>query len=126
MELGLISENLFSVEEDNKKFVLKYIIDMNSKAFTHLHKLQIESFSLSLFNKIYNFHEFKTVLRDFLVNLKSFSGSNDELFEEERAVQINEARGIEEKKRMNIPGLLPVFNVNESKRVNISNYKFDQ
>ena len=72
------------------------MIDLNTNAFTHLHKIQVETFAISLFNKVYNYHEFKSVLRDFLVNLKSFSGNNDELYEEEKLIQINEARTIAE------------------------------
>lgn len=125
VEIGLVSENLFSNGDSNKNMVLKYIIDLNAKTFTHLHRTQIETFALSLFNKVYSYSDFKSSVRDFLVNLKSFSGNHDELFEEEKNIQIQEARAIEEKKRLNIPGLLPVYNETEFKKMDASNYNYN-
>ena len=123
VERGIISENLFSNNEPNKEVVYKYIIELNSNAFTHLHKKQIESFALALFNKAYSFEDFKNTIRDFLINLKSFSGNEEELFEQERKLEIEEAKKIEEKKRMNIPGLLPVYATTE--QVNTKDYIYD-
>lgn len=123
VEMNIISEHLFSNTETNKNFVLRYLIDLNSTAFTHINRIQIESFALGLFNKIYSFPDFKSTIRDFLVNLKSFSGNHEELFEEERKQQLEEAKLIEEKKRLNIPGLLPVYNINDYKKLDTENYK---
>ncbi len=78
-----------------------------------------------MFNKIYNFSEFKSAIRDFLVNLKSFSGNNEELFLEDKNAQINEAKAIEEKKRLNIPGMVPLYNESEYKRINTDNYRYE-
>ena len=59
---------------------------MLCNAFSHLNKIQIETFVIALFNKCYNKENFKVVIRDFLVNLKSFADSKDSLYEEERKV----------------------------------------
>jgi exportin-1 len=85
VEFNTLSENLFS-QTSNKEHVLNYLINFLSSSFGNLNKLQIDTFSLALFNKCYNAHDFKTLIRDFLTTLKSFSGNNEELFEEEKKV----------------------------------------
>lgn len=109
-EQPIISEFIFSNEDNNKNAVFKYIVQINSMAFTHINKLQIESFALALFNKYANISEFRSVIRDFLVNLKSFSGNDEELFQEEKRIQLEEARKIEEIRKQFIPGLQQVYN----------------
>jgi len=64
------------------------ISNLLKNAYSHLNHIQIETFCIALFNKCYNFHEFKYLIRDFLVTLKSFSGNNEEFFEEERKVTL--------------------------------------
>jgi exportin-1 len=86
IEYGQISENLFDSQTTNKKNIINYLVNLLSKSFTNLNKIQIETFTLALFNKCYNINDFKVVIRDFLIQLKSFSGSNEELFEEEKKV----------------------------------------
>jgi exportin-1 len=88
VEMNNISENLFDNVRSNKEFVMNYLVDLLSQAFTHLNKIQIEAFVLGLFNKCYSHHDFKTLIRDFLITLKSFAGNNEELFEEERKVKL--------------------------------------
>jgi exportin-1 len=87
VEYGQISENLFDAQTANKNYIINYLVDLLSKSFTNLNKIQVETFTLALFNKCYNLTEFKVVIRDFLTTLKSFSGNNEELFEEERKVK---------------------------------------
>lgn len=86
--MGHVSEHIFDANIPNKNFVVNYLINLLSKAFSHLNKLQIETFCLALFNKCYNFGQFKVTIRDFLTTLKSFSGDNDDLFEEEKKVKL--------------------------------------
>ena len=117
IENSIVSENLFG-DDNNKNSVYKYIVQVNSIAFTHINKLQIEAFALSLFNKIYNLNEFRGVVRDFLTNLKSFSGNNDELFQAEKQQQLEEAKKFEEMKRQIVPGLMPTYNQQEINRIN--------
>lgn len=61
---------------------------MLCNAFTHLNKVQIDTFVMAMFNKCYNKDAFKATLRDFLVNLKSFADKRDALYEEEKKVRI--------------------------------------
>jgi exportin-1 len=88
IEFNTLTENLFG-QNSNKEFVLTYLINFLSNSFTNLNKLQIETFCIALFNKCYTYHDFKILIRDFLTTLKSFSGNNEELFEEEKKVIIN-------------------------------------
>lgn len=88
VEMNQITDNLFDPNVNNKTFVVNYLINLLSQAFSHLNKLQIEAFCLALFNRCYNYQQFKITIRDFLTTLKSFSGSSEELFEEEKKVTL--------------------------------------
>ena len=81
-----VKEFLFQDGVSNKNIVINFVNDMLCNAFNHLNKIQIETFVIALFNKCYNKDAFKVTIRDFLVNLKSFAESKDELYEEERKV----------------------------------------
>ena len=87
IEMGMIIENLFDANMSNKNTVMNFILNLLKNAYSQLNHIQIETFCIALFNKCYNFHEFKYLIRDFLVMLKSFSGTNEELFEEEKKVK---------------------------------------
>ena len=56
----------------NKNFFLNKLANDISNGFKNLNQNQIEAFCLGLFNKSYNYHDFKQLIRDFLINLKSF------------------------------------------------------
>ena len=79
-----------------------------------------------MFNKSYNLHDFKTCIRDFLISLRSFSGNNEELYEEEKKAQLEEARLLEEKKKSFVPGMMPIYDTEMQKKVNSANYQTDQ
>ena len=66
--------------------MLNFINNMLNSAFKNLNKIQIETFAIGLFNKCYNKDAFKSLIRDFIIILKSFSENRDELYEEERKV----------------------------------------
>jgi exportin-1 len=87
IEFNQVSQNLFDPNVSNKDYIMNILLNLITNAFGHLNKIQIETFCIALFNKCYNYHEFKTLIRDFLTSLKSFSGSQDELFEEEKKVR---------------------------------------
>lgn len=123
VEVNIVSESLFNQNISNKDSVLSYIITMNTNAFTHINKIQIETFALALFNKVYSLNDFKDVVRDFLINLKSFSGDDEELFLQEKKVQLMEAKTLDEKKRGFVPGLAPMYNEEIRRMVDANNYK---
>jgi exportin-1 len=84
--MGFISENLFDMSQNNKEATFNFILNLLKQAYVNLNYIQIETFCLALFNKCYNQHEFKYLIRDFLVLLKTFSSNNEELYEEEKKV----------------------------------------
>lgn len=89
-----------------------------------MNKTQIETFCIALFNKVYNRHEFVSLIRDFLTTMKSFAEDNESLYQEEKNVsildnvqkQLDEAKRLEERKKMMIPGLAQQYdNVTQQK-----------
>ena len=122
IETGFVSENLFTNEATNKMYIMTELSGNLSRAFSNLNKNQIEAFVIAMFNKCSNQHEFKVCIRDFLVNLKSFSGNNEELYLEEKNKQIEEAKKLEEQKRMMIPGMMPMYSVEDQQKFNVQNY----
>lgn len=67
---------------------------------------QIQSFVAGLFQ----FHDdqarFKLALRDFLIQLKEFSGDNTELYLEEKEKEAQQRAQTEHEAAMRIPGML--------------------
>jgi hypothetical protein len=83
-----MQENLLSQNDTNKNTVFNYLYSTLSNGFQNLNKVQVETFCISLFNKIYNRMEFIGVLRDFLISLNTFGDNNDELYLDEKNVSL--------------------------------------
>ena len=75
-----------------------------------------------MFNKSYNYHDFKQLIRDFLINLKSFAGNNNELYLEEKNKQIEEAKKIQQAKQNLIPGLSGMYDQEILNKISTNNY----
>ena len=112
-----ISEGLFMQGENNKNFFLKKLLNDILQSFKNITQIQGETFCLSMFNSCNDEHKFKTVMRDFLVSLKSFIGNNEALWEEERKKELDLAKQLEEQKRVFLPG--PQYD----KQINADNYQ---
>ena len=68
--------------------------------------MQVSTFVMSLGEYHADINRFKLALRDFLIQLKEFSGDNAELFlEEKEAEQLMRAQ-TEREQAMRIPGML--------------------
>lgn len=67
---------------------------------------QIQAFVLSLEEYHSDINRFKQSLRDFLVQLKEFSGDNAELFLEEKEAEAARKADEERQAAMRIPGML--------------------
>ena len=67
---------------------------------------QIQTFVLSLGEFHSDINRFKLALRDFLVQLKEFSGDNAELFLEEKELEAQRKAQEEREAAMRIPGML--------------------
>lgn len=67
---------------------------------------QITSFVLCLGESHSDINRFKLALRDFLVQLKEFSGDNAELYLEEKEAEAQRKAQEEREAAMRIPGML--------------------
>lgn len=67
---------------------------------------QIQTFVLSLGEFHSDINRFKLALRDFLVQLKEFSGDNADLFLEEKELEAQRKAQEEREAAMRIPGML--------------------
>ena len=112
-----ISEGLFNQGEDNKNFFLKKLLNDILQSFKNITQIQAETFCLAIFNNCNNDHKFKTLMRDFLISLKSFIGNNDALWEEERNKELEMAKKLEEQKRSFLP--VPQYD----RQINANNYQ---
>lgn len=68
--------------------------------------MQIQHFVEGLFNYNTDLPRFKLLLRDFLIQLKEFSGDNSELFSEEREDAQKAAELAERERLIKVGGLL--------------------
>ncbi len=66
---------------------------------------------IGLFDPNKDLAAFKVHLRDFLVQLKEFTGDNEELYLEEKEAASAAAQAAEQKRAASIPGLLPQIQV---------------
>ena len=112
-----ISERLFSKGENNKTFFLKKLLSDILQSFKNITTVQGETFCLAMFNSCSDEHKFKSVMRDFLISLKSFIGNNEALWEEEKKKELELAKQLEEQKRTFLPG--PQYD----KQINANNYQ---
>jgi exportin-1 len=90
----------------NQKFLREYVINLLVSAFPNLTNTQVRNFVCGLF-ELKDLSQFKTHLRDFLVQLKEFSGNNEDLYLEEKEKDLAKQKEEEMKRAQNIPGMIP-------------------
>ncbi|KAL5422617.1 Exportin-1 [Paraphaeosphaeria minitans] len=90
----------------NHEFLRNFVGNLLSTAFPNLQTAQIASFIDGLFATNSDLVRFKTILRDFLISLKEFSGDNAELFAEEKEAAAAKAKEEERQRAMKVGGLL--------------------
>ena len=112
-----ISEGLFNKEENNKTFFLKKLLNDILQAYKNITMTQGEALCLGMINSCNDEHKFKSVMRDFLVSLKSFIGNNEALWEEEKKKELELAKRLEEQKRTFLP--VPQYD----RQINANNYQ---
>ncbi|XP_053991470.1 exportin-1-like isoform X2 [Hylaeus volcanicus] len=113
VELGQVND-----AENNitKPQVMSQLADLLLQNFGNLNRKQVEAFVLGLFNKCGNPRDFSLHIRDFLIQLKEFSGADD-LFEEERQSALQKAKEMEALRQMQVPGLAPQYQPAECTRI---------
>ncbi|THH33915.1 hypothetical protein EUX98_g342 [Antrodiella citrinella] len=90
----------------NSQFLSEYTANLLKNAFPHVQNSQIQTFVLGLGEFHSDINRFKLALRDFLVQLKEFSGDNAELFLEEKEAEATRKAQEERAAAMRIPGML--------------------
>ncbi|QDS76642.1 Exportin-1 [Venturia effusa] len=91
----------------NREFLRQFVGNLLTTAFPNLTAAQISNFIDGLFATNTDQTRFKLILRDFLISLKEFSGSdNAELFAEERELAAKNAKDQERERAMKVGGLL--------------------
>ena len=113
----VIKENLFDESQNNKTFFLNRLLTEILQNFQNIKQTQGEALCLAMINSCSDDHKFKSVMRDFLVSLKSFIGNNEALWEEEKRKELELAQRLEEQKKSFLPG--PQYDM----QINAGNYQ---
>ncbi|XP_063242041.1 exportin-1 isoform X2 [Bacillus rossius redtenbacheri] len=106
VEMGRITVPLGD-NPDNVVFIKEFVASLLQMAYSHLTENQIKITVEGMFNLDQDIRAFKEHLRDFLVQIREFTGTDDsDLFLEEREGALRQAQ--EEKRRiqMSVPGIL--------------------
>ncbi|KAI9794804.1 MAG: Karyopherin transporter [Peltula sp. TS41687] len=91
----------------NKQFLQEFVGSLLHNAFSNLTPIQIKNFVEGLFALNHDLPKFKVHLRDFLISLKEFSGTdNTELFAEDREQEQQQLKAAERERAMKVGGLL--------------------
>ncbi|EEB91897.1 hypothetical protein MPER_09672, partial [Moniliophthora perniciosa FA553] len=111
VELNVIQAPLFdpaSVPDpniSNAVFLREYSANLLKNAFPHVQPVQVQSFVNGLSEYHSDINRFKLALRDFLIQLKEFSGDNAELYLEEKEAENLRIAEEERQAAMRIPAL---------------------
>merc|ERR1719415_203575 len=94
-------------ETANVAFVQDFIANLLRTAFPHLTNNQIKITVTGLFNLDQDIPAFKEHLRDFLVQIREYTGKDDsDLFLEEREGALKKAQEEKRKIQIAVPGIL--------------------
>ncbi|KAL8944857.1 MAG: hypothetical protein Q9216_000147 [Gyalolechia sp. 2 TL-2023] len=111
VESGRISEPVYTPEQapagtSNKDFLRGFVGNLLQRAFANLQPAQIQQFVDGLFALNQDLPKFKVNLRDFLIQLKEFSGDNADLYAEDREEAQKAASAAERERAAKVGGLL--------------------
>ncbi|KAG4303446.1 hypothetical protein PCK1_000410 [Pneumocystis canis] len=113
VESGAIQASLYTPQQvqdkntPNSVFLREYVVTLLHNAFPHLQLGQVHSFVLGLFSLNMDIPKFKLNLRDFLIQLKEFSGDdNAELFQEDRDMELEAKQKADRERALNVPGMI--------------------
>ena len=109
--MGLVgwTENLFTISDFQG-----FVANLLKTAFPHLTDNQIKITVTGLFNLNQDIPGFKDHLRDFLVQIREFTGEDDtDLYLEEREAALKTAQEEKRRVQMSVPGILNPHEVAE-------------
>ena len=119
VETGKVTVNLnlntqAAAAANNMVYVQEFVANLLRTAFPHLTDNQIKITVQGLFNLDQDIPAFKEHLRDFLVQIREFTGEDDsDLFLEERESSLKQAQEDKRKAQMAVPGILGPHEVNK-------------
>jgi len=112
VESGKIQAPLYTPDQapvgtPNSEFLRNYVATLLQNAFSHLKPAQVKLFVDGLFTLHGDLTRFKLNLRDFLIQLKEFSGGdNTELYAEEREAELEARAQAERERASKVGGLI--------------------
>ncbi|KIL00134.1 hypothetical protein PAXRUDRAFT_822010 [Paxillus rubicundulus Ve08.2h10] len=113
VETNQIQSQLFDAAQvadpsmSNSVYIKEYCANLLKTAFPHVHNSQVQVFVTGLGEFHSDINRFKLALRDFLIQLKEFSSSdNAELYLEEKEAEAQMKAQAERELAMRVPGLL--------------------
>merc|ERR1719460_2543195 len=96
-----------TISANNVAFVQDFVANLLRTAFPHLSDNQIKITVTGLFNLDQDIPAFKEHLRDFLVQIREYTGEDDsDLFLEEREGALKKAQDEKRKIQIAVPGIL--------------------
>merc|ERR1711915_789130 len=99
---------------NNMTYILGFVANLLKNAFPHLTDNQIKITVTGLFNLDQDIPGFKDHLRDFLVQIREFTGEDDtDLFLEEREAALNTAQDDKRRVQMSVPGMMNPHDIAE-------------
>jgi exportin-1 len=90
----------------NKEFLTDLVTNMMREAYSNLQPAQVAAFVEGLFTWNTTYDKFRTNLRDFLIDMKNYSGDNAELYIVEKEQQEQDAKAADLERRAKVSGLL--------------------
>ncbi|XP_059485052.1 exportin-1 [Neocloeon triangulifer] len=110
VEMGKISVPLgpgATSAAENVLYIQEFVANLLRQAFPHLTDNQIKITVQGLFNLDQDINAFKEHLRDFLVQIREYTGEDDsDLFLEEREQALRQAQDEKRRVQMAVPGIL--------------------
>lgn len=98
----------------NMVYIQGFVANLLKTAFPHLTDNQIKITVTGLFNLNQDIPGFKDHLRDFLVQIREFTGEDDtDLYLEEREAALKTAQEEKRKVQMSVPGILNPHEIGE-------------
>nr|SZF06510.1 Exportin-1 [Psoroptes ovis] len=97
---------------DNVQYVKEFVSNLLKGAFSHLNDAQIQVTVQGFFNLNHDVVAFKEHLRDFLVQIREFSGEDDsDLFLEERMAELEKKEKEKRQRQLAVPGIINPYDL---------------
>lgn len=112
VQMNQVTVPLFDTErapmgQTNPVFLRDHISNLLITSFPNVTKMQVSTFLDGMFDLKMDLQNFKTLLRDFLIQLKEFSlEDNTGLFNEEKELELLQKQEREQAQRSAVPGIL--------------------